>query len=166
MKRLLMLFCCLLLGFGCAKRELVKPHEEAAQAAPTAGHEAALESSVRYSDWEKLPELKTVYFEFDKSELTADAREFLKENAEYMKSNSGLTFLVEGHCDERGTVEYNLALGQRRAAVVRQYYGKLGVPMTNIGTISYGSEKPIVPGTGEDVWAKNRRAETRARSRT
>ena len=73
--------------------------------------------------------------------------------------------LIAGHCDERGTTEYNLALGQRRATIVREYYGKLGLPLTQVGTISYGKEKPEDLRNSEEGWALNRRAETRTRVR-
>jgi peptidoglycan-associated lipoprotein len=123
-----------------------------------------LEPSARFSDWEKAPEIETIYFDFDRSDLGEETRNTLKKNAQFMKNNTDLTYIVEGNCDERGTVAYNLALGQRRALAVREYYGKLGVPLSSMATISYGSEKPEVTGSSEEAWAKNRRAETKARS--
>lgn len=122
------------------------------------------EPPIRFPDWHDVPELKAVRFEYDKSNLLAEARDILKENAEYIKTNTDLNILVEGHCDERGTIEYNLGLGQRRASAVRDYYGKLGVALKRVGTISYGEEKPLDTAHTEEAWAKNRRAETKARS--
>lgn len=166
MKKLLIFSLAVFMFIGCAKKTLVRTgQQESAAVTATPTQEMEQEPSVRFSDWEKIPEMQIGYFDFDNSELTESARNVLKKNAEYMKNNTDLTFLVEGHCDERGTVEYNLALGQRRALSVREYYAKLGVPLTNIGTISYGSEKPAVLGTNEEAWAKNRRAETKVRDR-
>ena len=95
-----------------------------------------------------------------RSRAAADARDALKENAEYLKNNGDLTILVEGHCDERGTFEYNLALGQKRAMAVRVYYISLGISPTRVGTISYGSEKPVEPGHDDC----RRRCKVRTRS--
>ena len=142
---------------SCAKKPIVKPPEEV-PAPPVV--EAKEEPTVR-AEWETIPEVRMVHFDFDKSEIRADAREILKKNAEYLKENRDIKVLVEGHCDERGTVEYNLALGQRRAMAVRDYYGRLGIALARIATISYGEEKPLDPASNEDAWAKNRRAETK-----
>jgi peptidoglycan-associated lipoprotein len=122
------------------------------------------EPSVRFTDWTQVPDIGSVHFDYDKSELKTEDRDTLKKNADYLNGNPGVNVLVEGHCDERGTIEYNLALGQKRAAAVREYYGQLGVALGRIGTISYGSEKPADPAHNENAWAKNRRAETKIRS--
>jgi peptidoglycan-associated lipoprotein len=123
------------------------------------------EPSVRFTDWEAVPQIKAIYFDYDSTDLSAEARATLKGNADFLAANPDYNVLVEGNCDERGTTEYNLALGQRRASAVRDYYGKLGVPLGCIGTISYGEEKPVDPGHTEAAWAKNRRAETKVRSK-
>jgi peptidoglycan-associated lipoprotein len=99
-----------------------------------------------------------VYFDFDKSNIRTDQRMALDKNAEIMKNFPKVNIEVEGNCDERGTVEYNLALGDRRAQSVKKYLIDLGISADRIKTISYGKERPAVPGTGEEVWAKNRRA--------
>lgn len=99
-----------------------------------------------------------VYFDFDKSNVRTDQRMALDKNAEILKGHPEISIEVEGHCDERGTVEYNLALGDRRAQSVKKYLIDLGISADRIKTISYGKERPAVPGTGEEVWAKNRRA--------
>ncbi|HXV76251.1 MAG TPA: peptidoglycan-associated lipoprotein Pal [Candidatus Polarisedimenticolaceae bacterium] len=101
--------------------------------------------------------LKTVYFAFDRAELTDTAREILRENANWLKANPKWNVAIEGHCDERGTIEYNLALGQRRANTVRDYLTSLGVPASRIRSVSYGEERPADPGHTEASWAKNRR---------
>lgn len=103
--------------------------------------------------------LKTVYFEFDKAEVREDQLEVLKQNAAWIRSHATYKILVEGHCDERDTIEYNLHLGERRASSVQQYLIDLGIPASRFRTISYGEERPADPGHDEDAYAKNRRAE-------
>ncbi|RMG49116.1 MAG: peptidoglycan-associated lipoprotein Pal [Acidobacteria bacterium] len=106
--------------------------------------------------------LKTVYFDLDSSALDEEAKRILEENARWLLAHPEVRIVVEGHCDERGTVEYNLELGQRRARAVREYLIRLGVDGDRIGTISYGELRPADPGHGESAWARNRRAEFRA----
>lgn len=101
--------------------------------------------------------LGPVYFEFDKSDLRSDALEQLKKNAEWLKANSKYRVRIEGNCDERGTVEYNLALGERRAVAAKNYLLKAGIDAGRIETISYGEEHPVDPGHSEEAWQKNRR---------
>ncbi len=103
--------------------------------------------------------LKTVYFEYDKSDLSDATRATLQSNASWLKSHPGRAVRVEGHCDERGTVEYNLALGQRRAASVKDYLVGLGIDASRLKTVSYGKERPADPGHDDAARAKNRRAE-------
>jgi peptidoglycan-associated lipoprotein len=105
--------------------------------------------------------LQNIHFDFDKSDLTKDSMEILKENAGYLESNSDIKVVLEGHTDERGTIEYNLSLGQRRALKVKEYYTQLGVAANRIATTSYGHEKPIDYRKNELGWAKNRRVETK-----
>ncbi len=105
--------------------------------------------------------LKTVYFEFDKSDLSDATRAVLRSNASWMKTNQEYAIVVEGHCDERGTIEYNLALGQRRANSVREYLVSLGIPTSRLRIISYGEERPAMQGSNDSAWAKNRRAHFR-----
>jgi peptidoglycan-associated lipoprotein len=104
--------------------------------------------------------LKIVYFAYDKSDLTDTARSTLRQNANWMKANQPWAIKIEGHCDERGTIEYNLALGQRRANTLRDYYTSLGVSTSRLRTISFGEERPADPGHTEASWAKNRRGVT------
>ena len=101
--------------------------------------------------------VKDIYFDFNKSNIRPDAREILKASADYFLKNSGASIVIEGNCDERGTAEYNMALGQRRAAEAKKYLVNLGVKESKMKTISYGKERPIDPGHDEQAWAKNRR---------
>ncbi|HEY5999752.1 MAG TPA: peptidoglycan-associated lipoprotein Pal [bacterium] len=103
--------------------------------------------------------LKTVYFDYDKSNIRPEFQTVLEGVARWMTKMPERQVLIEGHCDERGTDEYNLALGERRALAVRRYLVALGVPAERLHTISYGEEKPADPGHDETAWAKNRRAE-------
>ena len=102
--------------------------------------------------------LKDVHFDFDKYLITHQDVEVLKQDLPWFKANPGTRVRVEGNCDERGTVEYNLALGQKRADATKAYLGTLGVDATRLDTVSYGKERPIDPGHNEAAWAKNRRA--------
>lgn len=101
-----------------------------------------------------------VFFGFDRYDLDAEARSTLDRQAALLRGQSAITINIEGHCDERGTREYNLALGERRANSVRDYLIALGIDAGRIRSVSYGEERPAVVGSGEDVWAQNRRAVT------
>lgn len=103
-------------------------------------------------------DLRTAFFAYDSYALRGDAREALKFNANWLKEHPSATVQVEGHCDERGTTEYNLALGERRANAAKDYLQKLGIESSRITVISYGEERPNDPGHDESAWAKNRRA--------
>lgn len=104
-----------------------------------------------------VEQLKDIHFEFDKYDIRPDARPILESNASWLKENPQAKIQIEGHCDERGTVEYNLALGDRRAKSTRDYLISLGADPKQLSTISYGEEKPLDPGHNEEAWAKNRR---------
>jgi len=101
-----------------------------------------------------------VFFAFDSSELSAEARASLEKQAAWMKKFGGVRVVVEGHCDERGTREYNLALGERRANAAKDYLVALGINPARVKTISYGKERPAALGHNETAWAQNRRAVT------
>ncbi len=101
--------------------------------------------------------LGDIFFDFDKFDLRADARERLQKNADFMNQYPTLEFGLEGHCDERGTNEYNLALGERRAHAAKDYLVSLGVSSNRVRTISYGEEKPFCMGHDESCWQDNRR---------
>ena len=102
--------------------------------------------------------MKDVYFDFDRYDLSADARTILRANAEWLKTNSGARVEIEGHCDDRGTNEYNLALGAKRAQSAREYLATLGVAADRLSTISYGEEIPVCNEPTEGCWRQNRRA--------
>ncbi|MBM3299554.1 MAG: peptidoglycan-associated lipoprotein Pal [Deltaproteobacteria bacterium] len=104
--------------------------------------------------------LRVVYFDYDQYNLTPEAQATANYNAEILKGAPHLAVLIEGHCDQRGTDEYNLALGEKRARAVAEYLTTLGVP-NRLSTVSYGSELPADPGHNESAWAKNRRAQMR-----
>jgi peptidoglycan-associated lipoprotein len=101
--------------------------------------------------------LKEVYFAFDSFDLRPDARATLKTNADWLKANPSARVEIEGHCDERGTSEYNLALGAKRAQAAKDYLVSLGIPADRLSTISYGEELPVCKEQSEDCWQKNRR---------
>jgi len=101
-----------------------------------------------------------VFFELDRSELSQEARQTLDRQAAWLKKFPAVRVTLEGHCDERGTREYNMALGARRANAARAYLVALGIQTARIQTVSYGAERPAVLGTGEAVWSQNRRAVT------
>ncbi|MBI5593878.1 MAG: peptidoglycan-associated lipoprotein Pal [Deltaproteobacteria bacterium] len=98
-----------------------------------------------------------VYFEFDSAVLIPEAREVLKRKAEWMRSNPNVSVIVEGHTDDRGTVAYNIALGERRSESAMSFLVDLGIPASRLTSVSYGKEKPVDPGHNEAAWAKNRR---------
>jgi len=115
-------------------------------------------SSASLDDLNKSSPLKPVFFELDSSDLNAAGQKALDDNAVLLKKYPSWTVTVEGHCDERGTAEYNLALGERRAITARAYLVSLGIPADRLRTVSYGKEFPFDPGNDEAAFAKNRRA--------
>lgn len=102
--------------------------------------------------------LKPVFFDLDSSDVNAASQQVLQENAEVLRRNGRWQITIEGHCDERGTAEYNLALGERRALSARTYLLSLGIPAERVRTVSYGKEFPFDQGHDESAWSKNRRA--------
>jgi len=132
------------------------PVKEAPVATPTPVKEDTM-SSRSLDDLNRDSPLKPVYFEYDKAELTPDAQKALDGNAEIMKKYASWVVTIEGHCDERGTAEYNLALGERRAVAARSYLVSLGIAADRLKTVSYGKEFPFDPGHDEAAWGKNRR---------
>ena len=103
--------------------------------------------------------LRTIYFDFDQFALSASARETLRRNAEILKSHPEIRVEIQGNCDERGSEEYNLALGERRANAVKRYLVDLGVPSSRLRTVSFGEARPAVQGHDESAWRYNRRAD-------
>ena len=129
----------------------------ATSAAPSIGNEP-ISMDPQGSDSGKINGLSTIFFEYDQARLSADARKKLSQNADWIKSNAAFTVQIEGHTDERGSVEYNLALGERRAKSVKAYLESLGIDSKRMTIISYGEEKPLDPNHVESAWSKNRRA--------
>ncbi|MCS6837527.1 MAG: peptidoglycan-associated lipoprotein Pal [Bdellovibrionaceae bacterium] len=143
---------------GCAskkKEESTVPPTTASEV-PISNEPIAFDSLG--SDSGKIPGLNTVYFDFDKATLTSDTVAKLKENAQWMKNNPRVNIQIEGHCDSRGSIEYNLGLGERRAKAVRDFLVKQGVSKDRLSIVSYGKERPIAMGDSEEAHAKNRRA--------
>ena len=101
--------------------------------------------------------LKDAFFDFDKFNVRADQRDTLAADAEWLKKYPKVKIQIEGHCDERGTAQYNMALGEKRAQAVKDYVTSLGVDPSRIETVSYGKERPFVKGHNEEAWAQNRR---------
>lgn len=132
------------------KKKAVEPVSSSSTAETPSSPTAANATDVKTS---------TIYFGFDDYTLTQEAQATLSAMAEGLKANKSVVIQIEGHCDERGTVEYNLALGERRAQSVKNFLTQLGVESARLSTISYGEEKPVVQGHAEDSWQKNRRAE-------
>lgn len=142
-----------------AKEREAKLSEEAAKKDLEKGLVAKKEPGIEGVVFESSL-LKDIYFEFDKYDIRPGDVAILKQNAEILKKYPKVKIQVEGHCDERGTNEYNLALGERRANSTKNYLISLGVSPERISSISYGEEKPLDPGHSEEAWAKNRRAHT------
>lgn len=148
---------------GCKKKQplVVPPPGTTTETSKTAPEE------VSYKDFTSIPEIATVYFDYDKYELSEETRKTLQKNADFLKIHPELEVIVEGNCCECGTNEYNLALGQQRAKIVSDYYIKLGIVASKIGTISYGKEKPINVNAGppdSPLCGVNRRAETKIKT--
>jgi len=168
----IMMICLLAaLGAGCAKKS--------ADVMPASA--TKVEISDKDTDWQSKPapersltedEMRAklreaaqrelgnmIFFAFDSFELTPESREVLNSKAEAMKKYSLFTIVIEGHCDERGTSEYNLALGERRAKAAQEFLNQLGIPDSRMTIVSYGKERPLEAGHNEAAWSKNRRDE-------
>lgn len=177
MKKLLILVAigvlCAAVLIGCPKKETVKPVEEpVAVMEPVVEEPVVEEPEPELDEAERLKaqakaeeclaairefEAANIYFDYDRYNLRADARAVLDAKAQFLKAKEDITILIEGHCDERGTVEYNLALGQKRADAAKTYLINLGISPYRIQTVSYGEEKPAIDGNDEAALAKNRR---------
>lgn len=174
-RALLLLLAATLAGCVSANRKPKSADKNGKNAAAAGGAEAAplppgadvQEASLKVDgvQFDADPELKTVSFDYDSAQLSEDTLAVLKDNAAVLKRRKDAVALVAGHTDERGTVAYNLALGQKRAKEVREYYIRLGVDGRRLATISYGKESPLCSESDEDCWRKNRRAETRVRAK-
>ncbi len=158
--------------WGCPKKAEVSSAPEEQVAQPSASEEAAKaaeaekeaaaakaaeEEKAREAAAEAASRPKPIYFDFDRSFIRDDARPVMQANAEWLKAHPQATVRIEGNCDERGTIEYNQALGQRRAASAKKYLTDMGISAKRISLISYGKEKPICTEHNEECWQKNRR---------
>ena len=145
-----------LLAFsGCASKSGTEAGMKSNQAM---GPEESLESKpIGVMEGRTSAGMVPVYFDFDKSNIRKDQINRIQSDADFMKKNAKLAIRVEGNCDPRGTSEYNMALGERRALSAKKYLVNLGVPAANLSTISYGEEKILVQGTDEAAYAQNRR---------
>src|SRR5947209_5058039 len=141
--RLLALFGSAVLVSGCSKKVTPPPPPPAPAPAPAP---TPFEQGVH-----------DAYFDFDKADIRPDVREALSQTAEYLKANSSIRVTIEGHCDERGSTEYNLGLGDRRAAAVKEYLVSLGISADRMNTVSFGKEKPFCMEHNETCWQQNRR---------
>lgn len=144
--------------FGCAKKQTLKQEpaikqSEAAQP-PIQTKEEKPEAKI---------ENKVIYFDFDSHELRSEAKNTLNALSVQLRNNSKVSLVIEGHCDERGTTEYNLALGEKRALAVKDYLINSGLGKSRMQTASFGEEKPAAAGHDEQSWAKNRRAEVKVK---
>lgn len=139
-----------LVGPGCASKKVKE-----ADNTPNA---AIGSSDLGSSDMDNAFGMETVHFDYDSSLLSSRAKSTLKKDAEILKEHPNVSIQVEGHCDARGGIQYNLALGQRRADSVQHFLADQGIDQSRLSTISYGKEKPLVSGDSEEAYAKNRRA--------
>ena len=175
---LVAIICAFVLPAGCAKKAVMKEEPavekeatvekqapaQVAEAAPAKApeeqkiDEAAMAAAAAAALANKeASEFSDIHFAFDRFDLRPDERKILDMHAKWLKAHPEFMVRIEGNCDERGTVEYNMALGQRRAASAMKYLVDLGVEKKRLSTISYGKERPLDPGHNEDAWAKNRR---------
>jgi len=142
-----------------AARPGTPPAAAAPAPAPTPAAPPAATARPEPKEFRAIPELKPIYFDFDKYDVRPGDAKILDSNATWLKQNAAQLVLVEGHCDERGTNEYNLALGERRAKATMNYLVSQGVQASRITVISYGEERPVCTEKNEACWAKNRRAQ-------
>ncbi len=144
-------------GAGANAGKNGAPSANAVPGSPTDVQEASLRAHVYESD----PNLQIVHFALDSADFSDEALSIMKANAAYLKTKEDKAILIEGYADDRGTIEYNLALGQRRAEAVKEYYHSLGIPVRRMATISYGKLKPLCSQDDDKCWGQNRRAETK-----
>jgi peptidoglycan-associated lipoprotein len=169
---------------GCANENVVKKDEAIAPSATTREKQADVKAVKNTPDVSAAPvktaqenanraaakaepkekeqltsALEKIYFNFDSSDLSEQARKTLANDADYLRKSNAAKLRIEGNCDERGSAEYNIALGEKRAEAAKKYLVTMGIPADRLATVSYGKEKPADPGHDESAWAKNRRDE-------
>lgn len=173
---IVMVVVVILFAFGCAKKALEPVATEVPKAAqpqaqpvpapdqgdmkmdtPAGAEEGAMAGKAARDKARAVFENTDIFFEYDSFDLTAEAKRILAEKAGYLSSHPTVKVRIEGNCDERGTQEYNLALGERRAKAAQDYLVFLGIASERLSTVSYGEERPLDPGQTEEAWAKNRR---------
>ncbi|MBN2029684.1 peptidoglycan-associated lipoprotein Pal [bacterium] len=137
------------------QREIVKPAERQPAEQP---RQPVVETETRTEPRTTALSFENIHFDFDKYNLKPEAMEILAKHATVLKANPEVKIVIEGHCDERGTIEYNLALGEKRAGAARDYLLRMGIASQRISTISYGKERPLDTNHTAEAWAKNRRA--------
>lgn len=140
---------------GCSKKKDLKP-EEAVEGGGDVS-QGEVDSGRADSDSGNAMGLQTIFFPYDSFEITGEGKETLKSNAKILKDNPTVAVQIEGHCDDRGGIQYNLALGEKRAAAIQSQLAAAGVAKSRVTVISMGKEKPLVQGSNEEAWAKNRR---------
>lgn len=163
MKKTTMLFAALGLALAIGACSSKKKAEDATAADGASDQSPAIESTpmnfdASGSDSGSIQGLQSINFDYDKSSLTAEAKSKIQGNVEWMKGRAGSKLQIEGHCDSRGSIEYNLSLGERRAQAVKSYMTSLGIAANRLSIISYGKEKPLTNGDSEGDMARNRRA--------
>jgi peptidoglycan-associated lipoprotein len=160
--------CGLMFTVSCATKE-IKPEtgeQGTTDMTSSGGDQAAapdqtMEDEAIQAEMQRARESfvsEDIHFDFDQSVLTPDARDILERKAAWLRRNPSASVLIEGHCDERGTAEYNIALGERRARSAMDFLVDLGISASRLSTVSYGEERPLDPRHNEAAWAKNRRA--------
>lgn len=180
----LLVIICLVFSAGCAKKQVapiggeIVPPSQAPVIAPQpagpgseivpqpldmpTGEQGSLGATALVApgleDEVRAFEQNDIFFDFDQYTITPEGRKISAQKASFLKVHPEIKLRIEGHCDERGTTEYNLALGERRASEVKKYLGYLGIEDGRLATISYGKERPVALGHNEEAWAKNRRA--------
>jgi peptidoglycan-associated lipoprotein len=177
---IILTLCFGLIITGCPKKTIVKEEPSIKKEEVTTKREAERTKEMKAKEDQALKEfdkslvakkepgiegevfesklLKDIHFDFDKYDIRPVDADILKGNAALLKKYPKVKVQIEGHCDERGTLEYNLALGERRANSTKKYLLSLGIPSDRLSSISYGEEKPLDPGHNEEAWAKNRRS--------
>lgn len=154
----------LMVAGGCAKKVSSTP---AGASAGVSTDFSSTQGGLTEAERQKMMAIEKIqadriYFAFDSNELSQESRQILTEKAALMKANPSIILVIEGHCDERGTNEYNMALGERRARAAKDFLALSGVDASRMQTISYGEERPVCTEKNEACWSKNRRDEFRA----
>ena len=173
MKKFL-IFALMIFALGCAKKYVKAPEEPVSRPekeavtekvqvvkekiTPPPAEEVTTSTTTAAAEKEAPFALKDVLFDYDKYNIRPDAKAALDSIAEWLSKNKGLNVLIEGHCDERGTNEYNLALGEKRANTAKDYLAAKGIASAKMRTMTYGEEKPVCTESGESCWQRNRRA--------